>query len=312
MCLLRICRRFRLGWAPLVAGVSVSLLFAGCSRGDVEHGGDGGDEAAAGSHEITGEVVKVDAERGTLLVAHDEIPGFMPAMTMEFQVAPIDLKAAKEGQRIRATMYQTPEGFRLEKVWPLDPVAEKVVNDAAEALHRDTLTRGKTAYRAIGENLPDFALYNQDGELVQPARFRGKQLLINFIYTRCPDPHMCPLATTKMIQVQEAAKEAGITDLELISITLDPEFDTPAVLHAYAEARGIDTSNFSFLTGPEQAIKDLMAQLGVLAFEDGPLIKHTIATVLTDRNGRIIHREDGTKWDPQVFIERMRRAESSG
>jgi len=160
--------------------------------------------------------------------------------------------------------------------------------------------------------LPDFALYNQDGRAVQAADFSGRQMMINFIFTRCPDPTMCPAATLRMMQVQKLAREAGVKNLELISITLDPEFDTPGVLRDYADAHGIDASNFSFLTGPEVAIKDLMTQLGVLAFQEGPLIRHTISTVLVNEEGRIIHRVDGSTWDPQDFVSRMRRSPVDG
>ena len=140
-----------------------------------------------------------------------------------------------------------------------------------------------------------------------PARFRGRPIIMNFIYTRCPDPNMCPAATAKMISVQRLARQAGVTDLELISITLDPEYDTPGVLHDYAETRGIDTSDFSLLTGPEGAIKDLLKQLGLLTFAEGPLVTHTLATVLIDENGRIVHRVDGSQWEPADFVARLHR-----
>ena len=98
-----------------------------------------------------------------------------------------------------------------------------------------------------------------------------------------------------------------MANLELVSITLDPAYDTPAVLKEYAAVRGIDTTNFSFLTGPENAIKDLLTQFGVIAEFDGNIIKHTLATVLIDENGRIIHRADGGTWEPADFVAKMHR-----
>ena len=118
---------------------------------------------------------------------------------------------------------------------------------------------------------------------------------------------MCPAATERMMEVQRKARAAGITDLQLISITFDPEHDTPGVLQEYARARGIDTGNFSFLTGPEAAIRDLLTQFGVIAeFQDG-LFRHTLATLLIDAQGRIIHRADGSEWTADEFVERMRK-----
>jgi protein SCO1/2 len=261
---------------------------------------------------VTGRVVAILADRGTLLVDHDEIPGYMPRMTMEFHVGAGDLALAREGAGLRARLIEGENGsFRLEGVWWQDAVAESTVQQAATRLREDTRIRGRSAYREVGENLPDFALYTQTGEVAQAARWRGKQILLNFIYSRCPIPTMCPLATSKMMEAQQKAREAGVANLELVSITLDPEYDTPGVLRDYAEARGIDTSNFTFLTGPEGAIRDLLRQFGVLSELDGPkgspLIRHTLTTLLIDETGRIAWRADGSNWSPTEFVAKMKR-----
>ncbi|MCC6414930.1 MAG: SCO family protein [Opitutaceae bacterium] len=260
-------------------------------------------------HALEGEIISVDTARHVLVVHHGEIEGLMPEMVMEFVVSPGDAANAKPGQRIRADLLPDDAGtFRLENIWPVDPTADDTIRAGADALRQDTLIRGRSAYREVGENLPDFALYDQTGAVVQSARFRGKQIMLNFIYSRCPVATMCPAATMKMMETQRLAKEAGVPNLELISITLDPEYDTPGVLRDYAASHGIDTSNFSFLTGPERAIKDLLAQFGVIAeFEGGPIIKHTLSTLLINANGRIVHRADGTLWEPKDFVAKMRR-----
>ncbi len=257
---------------------------------------------------ITGEVIRADLERKLLIVQHDEIKGYMPAMTMEFIVSPGDLALAKPGQRIRAEMVPSTTGdIRLEKIWPDDQAATATVAAGALQLRQDTHTRGKHAYREVSELVPDFTLYNQNGRVVQSAHFRGKQVMINFIFTRCPIATMCPAATIKMIATQRLARDAGVTNLELISITLDPAYDTPGVLKDYADLRGIDTTNFSFLTGPQTAIKDLLTQFGVIAELEGDLIKHTLTTLLIDANGKIAHRADGSAWEPKDFVAKMKR-----
>lgn len=239
---------------------------------------------------------------------HEEVPDYMPEMTMEFLVNSGDIANAREGQRIRADMIPSDTGdYRLENIWPDDQVADATIRAGADALRQDTMIRGRRAYREVGENLPDFALYDQTGQVAQSARFRGKQIMLNFIYTRCPVATMCPAATMKFMETQRLAKEAGVANLELVSITLDPEYDTPGVLREYAEARGIDTGNFSFLTGPERAIKDLLTQFGVIAEFDGNMIQHTLTTLLIDENGRIVHRADGSVWEPKDFVAKMRR-----
>jgi protein SCO1/2 len=162
-------------------------------------------------------------------------------------------------------------------------------------------------YREVGEKIPDFALYDQEGRVVQSARFRGKQVMLNFIFSRCPVATMCPASTMKMMGTQKLARESGVNNIEFVSVTLDPAYDTPAVLKDYAATRGIDTSNFSFLTGPETAIKDLLTQFGVIAEFEGDLLKHTLTTLLIDANGKIAHRADGSAWEPKDFVAKMKR-----
>ncbi|HEY8995759.1 MAG TPA: SCO family protein [Lacunisphaera sp.] len=258
-------------------------------------------------HPLTGEIVKADPERQSLLVMHEEIKGFMPAMTMEFKAAKADLANAKPGQRIRAELVQRGDEFFLEKIWPDDSVTKTTLDAAANALAQDTAMRGKEAYREIGENLPSFTLLDQESRTVSASRFRGKRVVLNFIFTRCPVATMCPASTLRMSQLQKAAREAGAKDFELVSISLDPEFDTPGVLREYAEARGLDTSNWSFLTGPDAAVRHLLAQLGVIREFEGATIKHTLATVLIDEQGRIIHRVDGSAWQIEDFVRRLKK-----
>ena len=293
----------------LAASMALALLGAGCAR--PEPGGKAAAATAAKPAErypIKGEIVSIDAARKVLIVHHEEIKGYMPAMTMEFIVEARDLALAKPGQRIRAEMIPSKDGdFRLEKIWPDEAAATATVAAAANALRQDTHNRGKNAYREVGEAMPEFALLDQEGRVVQSGRFRGKQIMVNFIFTRCPVATMCPEATAKMMQAQKLAREARVPNIEFVSITLDPAYDTPAVLKEYADVRGLDTANFSLLTGPEKAIKDLLAQFGVIAEFEGDLLKHTLATLLIADNGQIMHRADGSPWEAKDFVAKMRK-----
>lgn len=294
------------GWRVWTLGLALLLAGAACSRTA------GGTETAGANsgvkrYPLHGEIVAVSLPRKTLTVAHEEIPGFMPAMTMEYAASDGDLANARPGQKIKAQLVEDHGTFRLEDIWPDDRVSTSTIATAENELRQDTITRGRGAYREIGENMPNFALYDQDGRVVQAARFRGRQIMLNFIYTRCPVATMCPAATLRMMDVQKQARAAGVKDLQLVSISLDPNYDTPGVLREYAKVRGIDTGNFSFLTGPEPAIRDLLTQFGVIAeFKDG-LLKHSLATLLIDEQGRIIHRADGSEWTAGEFVERMRK-----
>ena len=290
-----------------VAVLASCLLMAGCGK-----------QAAAPTaapvatvpgetrHPLTGEIVKVMPERSALLVSHDKIPGFMMAMTMEFKVTKADLENAREGQRIRAELVVHGDEMSLEKIWPDDTVTRSTIDAATNALAQDTAMRGKEAYREIGETLPNFTLLDQEGRAVSAGRFRGKRVVLNFIFTRCPIATMCPAATLRMNDLQKKAREAGVKDFELVSVSLDPEYDTPGVLREYAEARGIDTSNWSFLTGPDAAVRHLLAQLGVIREFEGSTIKHSLSTVLIDASGRITYRVDGSTWQVDDFVQRLK------
>jgi protein SCO1/2 len=294
-----------------LAALGAVLAAWGCGKG----AGDSRPAAPAGQaadgerrFPLTGTVVSVDAARKVLVVRHNEVVGYMPAMTMEFAVSAGDAATAKAGERIRAELVvRRDDPLRLESIWPDDKVSHDTVEAGARMLRQDTVAKGGQAYREVGDVVPDFVLYDQNGRVVDSARFRGKQVMLNFIYTRCPVANMCPLSTRKMMETQRLARESGVPNVEFVSITLDPLHDTPGVLREYADTRGIDTANFSFLTGPEPAIRDLLTQFGVIAEFKGEIIDHTLATLLIDEKGKITWRADGSQWQPKEFVERMRR-----
>ena len=252
-------------------------------------------------------MVKVQPDAKVLLIHHQAIPGYMPAMTMEFTVSPGDWENARVGQRLRGEMVQRGDTISLEKIWPDDAVTVRQVEAATKALAQDTATRGREVYREIGENAPDFTLLDQNGRTVSSSRFRGHRVVLNFIFTRCPIATMCPASTLRMAALQKAAREAGVENFELLTFSLDPEYDTPGVLREYAAARGLDTSNWSFLTGPDAAVRHLLAQMGILREFEGETIKHTLATLLIDEQGRIIHRIDGSAWEPEEFLRKLKK-----
>jgi protein SCO1/2 len=299
---------------PLAACAALAALVAagGCGKGAGGAGATSDSAAPAPSSErhfdLTGVVVSADAKRKVLVVRHNAVVGYMDAMTMEFPVSAGDAAVAKPGEKIRAQLVVDKAGnARLEQIWPDDKVSLDSVEAGARMLRQDTFSKGSAAYREVGDEVPQFVLYDQDGRVVDSARFRGTQVMLNFIYTRCPIATMCPLSTQKMAETQKLAKAAGVTRIQFVSITLDSSYDTPGILREYADERGIDTSNFSFLTGPASAIRDLLTQFGVIAQFNGNILDHTLATLLIDEKGRVAWRADGSQWMPQEFVDRMRR-----
>ncbi len=298
------CARICLSLFGLALVLGAGLVLTGCSGSKKDHAAEA---ATPKRYPIRGVIVSVDLKNHAVLLNHQAIPGYMPAMTMEYGMSPGDLANAKAGQRIRAMMNPDAKGLpQLEDVWPDDQAGDKAIGQGERSLRDNTVSRGTGAYRELGEKMPGFVLYNQDGKVVTAADFKGKMVMIDFIYTRCPIANMCPLETSKMVQTQQLAKKAGVKNVEFISITLDPKNDTPGVLKEYAKDRSIDTSNFSFLTGPEQAVNDLLTQFGVLAQLKGGIIQHTLATLLISPNGTIAYRADGSDWEPKDFVDRMK------
>ena len=250
-------------------------------------------QAAAPRYDLRGEVIALTPDGNGLIVHHEEIPGYMPAMTMEFRLQGAKPADFREGQKIRARMYESAPGeFKLEDIRTESLAAAGTPKQGIE----------HDAFLELGARAPEFQLRNQFGETVGLERFHGKRVILNFIFTRCPVATMCPAATARMISLQRQAAARAIRDLQLLSVSLDPVYDTPEVLRQYAETRGVDPVNFQFLTGSAAAVRRLLAQFGVIAEPSENLWKHTLATVLIDRDGRITQRVEGASWDPEIFL----------
>ncbi|MGH6895113.1 MAG: SCO family protein [Geminicoccaceae bacterium] len=147
---------------------------------------------------------------------------------------------------------------------------------------------------------PEFALISQDGEEVTLEAFRGKVLAVTFIYTSCSD--VCPMLSDKLARVQDALGPDFGTRIAFLSITVDPEHDTPEVLKEYAEALDADLAGWSFLTGEPAAIRDVAHRYGVAVAKaaDGQ-VDHTLLTTLIDRRGIMRVQYLGYRFDPEEF-----------
>ena len=263
--------------------------------------------SAAENLELRGEVVSVSAEKRLLLLKHEGAHGALTAGETEFAIGKGDSLILKPGTRIRGNVIRGGETLRLETIWPAGEFAERVVNNLNRLLREDTLSRDPAPFRHIGDVIPEFALYNQDGDVVLSRSLRGKKVVLNFIYTRCPMPMMCPAAIQHMQRLQQKARRANIKNLQLISITFDPVYDSPGILKAYMIDRGIDESNFMLLSGDPGAVKDLLLQFGVAARKDihTNTYDHSMATILIDETGTIAFRKDGMKWSEDDFLKQL-------
>ena len=232
---------------------------------------------SAKTYSVDGIVVAVDAPARTMLVSHRPIEGYMPAMMMPFRVADSsDLKVLYPGARIE---------FRLD-VNKNQSVAREVRKSGLP----DGAVPPSAEMLPLGTPLPEFLLTDQAGRQVELSDLRGKVLAIDFIYTRCPLPDVCPRLAANFAALQR--RFANVSDFLLISVTVDPDYDTPAVLAEYAR-RWAAGPNWRFLTGE---VAPFAAKLGEVYWSDEGSIGHTAVTTIVDRRGRIAARVDGSQW----------------
>lgn len=161
---------------------------------------------------------------------------------------------------------------------------------------------GKQLVKApvLGRSVKDVSvkgLVNQKNKSVSFEALTGKPILISFIYTRCPMGDMCPLITQKMVKVQEKVADKNL-DLQFVSVSFDPEYDTPERLKSYGDKRNVDYSNWDFWTGSPKTIDNLIAHFNVSTKKDekNDLINHNMRTYLIDRGQTIRYAWRGSKW----------------
>ena len=258
-----------------------------------------------GAVPFEGTVAAVDRDAGTLTIDGGG------SGSVSGKAGNGDLAIYGTGDRIRGRLEKGGGQQYLENLWPADAMQQRVMLSVNQRLRRDTAQRGTKAFRSVGERLPEFALWDQHGKLVQVTQLAGHTLVINFIFTRCTNPVMCPASTLRMSQLQDAARDAGLSNVRFVSFTLDAEYDTPGILNAYAASYEIEPDTFLFLGGDKQALADLKEQLGILAQDDPRfIINHTMRTLIVAPGGRIHYQVPGSGWDMSDFLDRIQKLEA--
>jgi protein SCO1/2 len=244
-------------------------------------------------------VEDVQPETGQIVIAHEDVPGLMPAMTMNFDVADRQLlETLASGDAI---------DFEIEFTGKAYIVTSATVR-AQGAPTSGGAQLGKVA--PANDPAPPFQLTDQDGNLRSLDEWRGKVVLLDFIWTRCPGP--CPILTGLHAKVQQGLGPELRERTHFASISLDPTRDTPSVLREYATRRGADLSHWSFLTGPPDAIDAVLKGYGVGSAKapDGQ-IEHVVATFLIDGDGKIARRYLGLEGhEPKELVRDIERLAS--
>jgi len=287
----------RVTWAPrlcsvgfLVIGIAIGL--GGCRKGPPPQ-----------HYELKGKVVEVDRALRRVTVAHEAIPGYMDAMTMPFVVKDNWVfGVARPGDSIKATLVVDASQSWLENA----VITEEPMPDQAAGSAASEAPPGPKP----GDQVPDFGLTNQDSNRIHLGQYRGRGLVVTFIYTRCPLPDFCPLMSSNFAEVdKELQKDPGLyAGTHLLSVTIDPGFDTPQVLQdygkGYAGPNGFD--HWEFATGSKDEIKSVSEYFGLRTWIDSGQVVHSLRTAVVSPDGKLAKLYAGNDWKPADIVRDLR------
>jgi protein SCO1 len=251
--------------------------------------------------DVTG-IIRGQLEDGQIVIQHDAIPDYMPAMTMAFTPSKLSEAARlKNGDRVK---------FRY-RVGEDKSTAEEFVVTGQEAPPSQPKTAAPKAARLrAGDAVPEFALVDERDQAFSANAFRGKLTVVTFIFTRCPVPEYCPAMALRFGQLQKAilADEKLASRARLLSITLDPEFDRPDVLKGYGVAMAANPAIWSFATGANEQIAALTKAFAVYNERNGATLDHTLCTALIGSDGRVVDIWRGHGWRLEEILDALNEA----
>jgi protein SCO1/2 len=248
----------------------------------------------------TGKVVSVAADGWAKIVHADGSMNFLRRFSEG------DRKVGWVGRTVRYEVVTEATETQARGIVSADVEELRQVAEVTDTLRRETADKGRMVTRMPNELMPNMALWDQAGRLVKKKDFLGRPLALNFVFTSCRVARMCPASTSCMKQLGDALKRMpGAADVRLLTITFDPETDTPGVLRTYADGYGIDHARHRFLTGDAGQIKDLMRHYGIQTLRDDGTIVHNAALIVISPEGRITYRSEGASFDAEDVAERL-------
>ena len=250
--------------------------------------------ASAHPERVNGVVLSVLANQREAVVRCDAV-GSKPALTTLFRLSPnVDAASLHEGDRIVALVEHT-DGLMLDDVRVVPAAQPPSVVRAVHPLN-------------VGDRMPATRFVDQLGRGFEFADFRGKSVVLAFIYTRCRDPKECPLISGNFHSL-ETRLENG--PYHLVEMTLDPSYDRPSVLARYGAGFSADAKHWTLGTGDPGTVLDFDARFGLDPFADPRLgLIHTERTVLVGPDGKIVDFIDQAGWNADDVIARLQAFES--
>lgn len=261
---------------------------------------------------VEGQVLAVSPDRQQATVKHEEIKGFMMAMTMPYKVKdPRLLNGIAPGDLISATLVIDPNEAYFNAV---KKVGVAPLENAATETPSTTSSSAGLELKP-GELIPDAEFVDQNGRKRAFSAFKGSPLAVTFIYTRCPLPDFCPLMDRNFAAVQQTLKtDPALKQAHLVTISFDPASDTPAVLKKHASELKADQARWTFLTGDRDQIDRFASRFGMAmtaAPTDPFSITHNLRTAIVDADGRLVKVYTGPDWKPEQVVADLEALKSS-
>jgi protein SCO1/2 len=264
-------------------------------------------------YKLTGVVRQVEAQSAHVTIDHEEIPGFMGAMTMRF---PCKDRAAlaqlAPGDHVEGTLRVvrtdgTVSNYELVGLVKTEAQPPRLVLEISK---EEARIREQPRRLALGDRVPDFAMTGQDGIRVRLSDLRGYVVVLTFIYTRCPLPDFCPLMDRKFSSLaQRVSSSPGrAKDIRMISLSFDPDHDTPDVLRKHAEMRGALPPLWSYAVASQEELAKIAGPLGLVYGTGKDEIAHNLCTAVIDREGRLARLEVGrasNQWETIELLKTM-------
>lgn len=286
----------------LASSLIAAVLLAGCHSGPTAGSEQSSSSPAYKVYKLRGKVVSTDAAKGEVTLNHEAIPGLMEAMTMPYKLKDASiLSELHPGDVITADVLVSP-----------DPNADYLLDHIVVVAQAKPDYKPAVTYHvpAPGDAAPDFKLRNQDGRQIHLGQFKGKALLVTFIYTRCPSPEFCPRVTRNFAAVEKqlAANPALYAKTHLLCVSFDPEHDTPERLRAYGATYIGSEATHAFahwdFAVPEKPVLLEMAKFFDLGMTNDPdgTITHTLSTTLIGPDGKVVRFYPGNEWTAEQVL----------
>ena len=291
-------RQFKIVFLTACLTLSAIALSA-CSKTEAPKASNG-----AKRFELKGKVVSADKAEHKVTIEHEEIPGYMDAMTMPFTLLDDWVYGElKPGALIQATLVVDQNRTWLESpsVTTVDPnLVGKEVETSVEP--------------KVGDAVPDFSLTNQDGKKISLKKYAGRTLLLTFVYTRCPMPDQCPLMSTNFALLnQELANNAALKDkVSLLSVSVDPAFYKPKVLRDYGlkyinSTKPDAFARWELATGSNEEVTKVGKFFGLNYWPEKDQVIHNLRTVMISADGKVAKTYRGNEWKPDQVLKDLEK-----